>query len=109
MFHKWLCVSNLWWCHKLELKESSMALLSTEAEYIAGAHAAKELIWIRSFLSEIEKKQDSPTLLLIDNQSMISLAKNPMFHSQTTLTSAITSLENRLKEILIQSTYPVTK
>ena len=28
-------------------KQLSVALSSTEAEYIAGAHAAKEVIWLR--------------------------------------------------------------
>ena len=34
-------------------KQGSTALSSTEAEYIAGAHAATEAIWLRTFLSEL--------------------------------------------------------
>ena len=33
-------------------KQSLVALSNTESEYIAMTHAAKELIWIRSLLSE---------------------------------------------------------
>ena len=34
-------------------KQNIVALLSTEAEYIAQTHAAKEAIWLRSFINEV--------------------------------------------------------
>jgi hypothetical protein len=66
-------------------KQPSVALSSTEAEYIAGAHAAKEAIWLKSLVSEIWKDQatNSPITLHIDNQSAIAIAKNPEFHDRT--------------------------
>ena len=64
-------------------KQHSTAQSSTEAEYMAGAHAAKEAAWIRIFLSEIGEAQSSPTHLMMDNQSAMALAKNPEFHSRT--------------------------
>lgn len=60
-----------------------MALSSTEAEYMAVASATKEAIWVNTLLDELKFPQPQRTLLLIDNQSAISLAKNAVFHSRT--------------------------
>jgi Reverse transcriptase (RNA-dependent DNA polymerase) len=75
-----ICGGAISWSSK---KQSSTAQSSTEAEYMAGAHAAKEVAWLRAFLSEIGRSQNSPTSLFIDNQSAIALAKNPKFHNRT--------------------------
>jgi len=64
-------------------KQTSVALSSTEAEYIARAHAAKEVVWLRQLLSKLGQGTRYPTTLLIDNQSAIAIAKNPEFHDQT--------------------------
>jgi hypothetical protein len=64
-------------------KQDSVALSSTEAEYMAAASATKEAIWINTFLDELQFPQLQKTLLLIDNQSAIALAKNAVFHSRT--------------------------
>ena len=64
-------------------KQTSVALSSTEAEYIAGTHGAKEAIWLRQFLEQIHFPPSSPTILHIDNQSAIVIAKNPEFHDRT--------------------------
>jgi Reverse transcriptase (RNA-dependent DNA polymerase) len=64
-------------------KQMSVALSSTEAEYIAGAHAAKELIWLRQLLAGLGFATNSPTTLLMDNQSAIAIAKNPTHHERT--------------------------
>ena len=64
-------------------KQSSVALLSTEAKYIARAHATKELVWLQYLLGDIGMPDNSPTTLCIDNQSAITITKNPQFHNQT--------------------------
>jgi len=64
-------------------KQGSIALSSTEAEYIAATHTAKEAIWLRQLLTELLHPLDSPTTLFVDNQSTIAIAKNPKFHDQT--------------------------
>ena len=48
-----------------------------------GAHAMKEAVWLHTLLSEFGELQDTPTMLLIDNQSTIVIAKNPTFHAHT--------------------------
>ena len=57
--------------------------MSTEAEYIAGAHTTKEAIWLRQLLSELGQDTSPPTVLCIDNQSAIAIAQNPEFHDCT--------------------------
>jgi hypothetical protein len=67
------------WMSKLQ---KSVALSTTEAEYMAVAEASKELIWLKNFLEELGKEQVD-CALFCDNQSAIHLAKNPVFHSKT--------------------------
>ena len=55
-------------------KQPTVALSSTEAEYIAGAHAAKEAVWLRLLLSELGQDMSSPTTLHVDNQSAMAIA-----------------------------------
>ncbi len=52
-------------------------------EYVAGAHAAKEAIWLRQLLSELGLDVSSHTVLCIDNQSAIAIARNLEFHDHT--------------------------
>jgi hypothetical protein len=67
------------WSSKLQ---SVVALSTTEAEYIAAVEAGKELKWMRSLLGEFGYKFDSASTLCIDNQSSISVAKNPEHHGR---------------------------
>jgi len=55
-------------------KQSAVVLLSMEAEYIAAAHAAKEVVWLRRLLIELKQKVEEPTILTMDNQSAIAIA-----------------------------------
>jgi hypothetical protein len=59
-----------------------VALSTTEAEYIAAVEAGKEMIWMRNILSEFGYKFTSPSTLNCDNQSAISVAKNPEHHGR---------------------------
>ena len=60
-----------------------IALSTTKAEYVAATHAAKEALWLRSFLGKIFGPIDSATTLHCDNQSAIALTKNDQFHACT--------------------------
>ena len=44
---------------------------------------AQEAILIKHLLKEIRYEQFGPYLIFSDNQSAISLAKNPIFHQRT--------------------------
>ena len=58
-------------------------LSSTEAEYIMETHAAKEGIWLKSFMNEIIGEKKGPLIVMADNQGAISLAKDNKFHACT--------------------------
>ena len=64
-------------------KQAIIALSSTEAEYIAQTHAAKEAMWLKTFINEIRGGQEGPLTIMADNQSTIALAKDNKFHSCT--------------------------
>jgi hypothetical protein len=68
------------WSSKLQ---TSPALSSTEAEYMACTRAAQEAIWLRQLLEELGFPQSAPTTILGDNQGAIALAKNPANHPRT--------------------------
>jgi hypothetical protein len=64
-------------------KQTSVALSSTKAKYIARTHSAKEVVQLRQFLEQIHFCPTTPTNIHIDNQSAIAIAKNPEFHNHT--------------------------
>ena len=59
-----------------------VTLSSTEAEYVALNESAKEGLWLRRLLSELQYKQ-GPTPIMIDNQSTMCLAKHKMLKPRT--------------------------
>lgn len=62
--------------------QSVVALLTTEAEYIALTEAAKEAMWIKGMLKDLGCEQDK-TSILCDSQSTICLSKNSVYHERT--------------------------
>ena len=64
-------------------KQSCVALSTAEAEYIALSSAAQEAVWMQELSTDLRNPQSQPTLILEDNQSAISIAKNPQFHGRT--------------------------
>ena len=71
-----LCGCCISWKSQLQ---PVVALSTTEVEYIAATEAAKEVIWLKGLLTELQiLKQD--VNLYLDSQSAIHLCKNPVFH-----------------------------
>jgi hypothetical protein len=64
-------------------KQPSTALSSTEGEYMALTHVAKEAIWIQGFIGDVLRPPSIPTTILGDNQGALALAVNPAFHACT--------------------------
>ena len=64
-------------------KQSSVALSTVEAEYMALSVATQEAIWLRQLQEELGVTEAGPTLIYEDNQGAISMAKNPVFHKRT--------------------------
>ena len=69
--------------HGAPKKQGVVLLLSTEVEYVAQTHAAKEGIWLRSFMKEIRRGEEKPLTISCDNQGAIALAKDNKFHVRT--------------------------
>ncbi|PON33009.1 hypothetical protein PanWU01x14_356340 [Parasponia andersonii] len=67
----------------LSKKKQSVAQSSAEAEYMSASIATSQTIWLRRILEDIGEKQPTPTELLCDNKSVISMTKNLCFHSRT--------------------------
>ena len=63
-------------------KQSTVALSTAEAEYVALSTAVQECVWMRRLLSELGNQPDGPTTILEDNQSSIVMARNPQFHGR---------------------------
>ena len=64
-------------------QQSTVAMLSMHAEYIAAMEASKELVWLRRFLLELRQNIPDSTILYIDNRAADLLARNPVNHSVT--------------------------
>ncbi len=64
-------------------KQMMISLSSTEAEYMAMTHAGKEAVFLENIFGDVGIPFSIPTTLLIDNQSAITLAENPIFHART--------------------------
>jgi hypothetical protein len=64
-------------------RQPTVALSTTESEYMAMSDATKELIWLRGLYEELIGKLEKPTILFCDNQGCIKLAKNPIQHART--------------------------
>lgn len=67
----------------LSRKQSTVALSSTEAEYVALAEAVCEAKWLRSLLCEMGIECNEPTTIFEDNQSCIKIAEEPRKHQRT--------------------------
>ena len=60
-----------------------MVRSSTEAEYRALADTTSELLWLRWLLKDLGVSTSSATPLYCDNQSVIHIAHNDVFHEWT--------------------------
>ena len=64
-------------------KQSIVTLSSCEAEYIAAMAAACQALWMKRLISELKYEEQATVKLMVDNQSAITLSKNPVHHNRT--------------------------
>ena len=64
-------------------RQEIIALSTTEAEYVAITHAAKEALWLRALLSQLFDLDLDSTTLFSDNKSAIELTKDHQYHART--------------------------
>jgi hypothetical protein len=63
-------------------RQTTVSLSTTEAEYIAGVDAGKEIKWIPNLLGELGYEVSGASPLLFDNQSALKVSKNPEHHGR---------------------------
>ena len=64
-------------------KQTSVALSTTEAEYIVACSTCTEAVWPQKLLSCLFDVAMDPTGIWCDNQSCIKLLENPVFHEKS--------------------------
>eukprot|EP00253_Pinus_taeda_P024055 PITA_24055 len=64
-------------------KQSSIALSTAEAKYVAAATCCTQLLWMMQTLQDFQITYTPPISILFDNTSAISISKNPVMHSKT--------------------------
>ena len=67
-----------WQCKK----QTSVAISTCEAEYVAAGSCCSQVLWIQQQLRDYSLNF-SHTPIMIDNQSTISITNNPDKHSKT--------------------------
>jgi Reverse transcriptase (RNA-dependent DNA polymerase) len=67
----------------LSKKQSTVALSTAEAEYMAISATVQEVNWIKQLLVELELPVKLPVKLLCDNQAAIQISTNDVNHSRT--------------------------
>jgi len=65
------------------LKQKTVVLSTCEAEYVAAATAACQVVWMRRLLGELTGEEAQPPVLMVDNKPAIALAKNPVLHDRS--------------------------
>ena len=68
------------WCNK---KQPTRSLSTREAEYKEVARAAQECTWLKLLIKNWHQKVDYSIPLQCDNQPVIRLVENLMFHGRT--------------------------
>lgn len=63
------------WSSRLQ---PTVAASTTEAEYMAAAHAVKEALWLRKLMSDFNMLKSGPVCIKTDNQAALSLLKFPI-------------------------------
>jgi hypothetical protein len=64
-------------------RQKTVALSSTEAEYMAFGDAVKEALWLQTLLKNIGQQTECPIPIFTDNQGASALANNPIFQERT--------------------------
>jgi hypothetical protein len=64
-------------------KQTTVALSSCEAEYMAINDIAKEIMWMRMLMKELKIEVETPTIIYVDNQSAIKISENDSAHDRT--------------------------
>ena len=76
-----VCGAAVSWRSK---KQTCVALSTAEAEYMALASATQEAVWLEQLTADFGIGTPAKTIVIFeDNQSAISMTKNPQFHGRS--------------------------
>ena len=64
-------------------KQSVVLQSSVESEYRVMAQSVCEIMWIRQLLMEVGLETSIPTKLWCENQAIMHIVSNPVFHELT--------------------------
>ena len=63
--------------------QPTVALSTTEAEYMAACAAVQEAVYLRQLLSDLKFEQEGATVIFEDNKGCIDLSENPIHYKRT--------------------------
>ena len=72
--------SAISWASKLQ---PTVALSSSESEYMAACYAAQEAIHLRRLMGNLGFTQKEPTIIYEDNMGCIGMSENPIMHQRS--------------------------
>ena len=55
--------------------QPTIALFTTEVEFMAASQLVMEVIWLRQFMADVGCMQEKATTIMCNNQSCVALAK----------------------------------
>jgi hypothetical protein len=91
-------------------KQTSVALSTAEAEYVAATHVAKQTLWFQALFSELGFPQPSPFTIFTDNQAAIAIAHHPEFHLHTKhIDIALHFLRDLIQDGILNTVYINTR
>lgn len=91
-------------------KQTSVALSTAEAEYVAATHVAKQVLWYRALFQELGFSQPQTSIIFTDNQAAVAIAHHPEFHSRTKhIDIALHFLRDLVKSGTLETVYINTK
>ncbi|XP_075170491.1 uncharacterized protein LOC142242861, partial [Haematobia irritans] len=64
-------------------KQDTVALSSTEAEYMSMSSACKEVTYLKKLFNEMKIQCPKAITMNVDNMSAINLVKNPVYHNRS--------------------------
>jgi hypothetical protein len=64
-------------------KQPTVALSTAEAEYLVASSTSTQAIWLSRLVEDLGMEVCKPIKVYCDNQSTISMTKNPVFHSRS--------------------------
>ncbi|GKA73939.1 copia protein [Tanacetum coccineum] len=65
-----------------KLKQTALAISTTEAEYVSAGKACQQALWMKQALIDYDVRLDDVPIMC-DNKGAIDLSKNPVQHSRT--------------------------